>query len=1531
MGAKESKLQYFPFEEACKRMKDTEMKRSKDAFKRVATLGGQMSDIVFCREVLGDGVPAGIANLLYRGFGGTSKGLSLKDLLCGLVILTKGSQEEKIKLLFGMYADDSYSYVQKEEMDRLVLESEGQISVALSDLFQENDQVSFDYFRLWVKKHPDATEMTKWLLMEHMTVSLSDDTDTPTFYQTLAGVTHLEETDISELEKRYWTLKSQSKSGKFDLDTFKAMVCPPVPEAICDSLFHAFDENRDNHIDFKEMACGISACCRGPGTERQKFCFKVFDVNHDGKLCERELVQMVQALLRIRQENHPSDSMECDPFYKMEPETVAREILASHDSDKDGCISQAEYLVWTVNNALADNFLDLLSQICHLVMGLKPQTKEEEGEIIKQWLQRESKKAFEVGQVWYLISMGWWNSWIEYVTPQIQLVNGRLDNGEGDRMNGTETLHKITKGKQASKALPWDDDSVIIVNMITKGKNSEYNTQLNGSLKSSTIPQRSQSACNSPIKTCLSASDSNGFTSVSPGPSPKLRKKGLQQTSALPVKPGPIDNSNLITSNNSKVVSLTAEGGRLRRDTMLVRGKDFELVPEVIWRALSTWYGGNIALPRTVISSKNNNGNPELELYPITVKLLRHQIVAQRPTPTSFTGVMSGIGGMALSMTNYVSSAPPIPRRYVAFTATFSKQHTIQQIYEFLCTKVRFIREDIRLWKIGNKDDIMTLLEDESMTVEDCGIEENQSILIEVRNKDLTWPEEISQLAKNKTCRKEQVPTQKGATGLNNLGNTCFMNAAVQCVSNTWPLTQYFIGGLHLFELNRSNPLGMKGHIAQRYGELVKDLWSGTSKTIAPLKLRWTIGKYAPRFNGFQQHDSQELLSFLLDGLHEDLNRVHVKPYVELKDSDGREDEVVAEEAWENHLRRNQSIIVDLFHGQLKSQVRCKECGHLSVRFDPFNYLSLPLPMDSCIHLEVIVTRLDGSVPIKYGIRLNMDEKYKALKKELSRLTSIPPDQILFVEIMGPIVKALPKDNQMVKTLVGGVLYAYELPPHEEIKPMTIEEEKGTVLKNSVGLNDIQRGLATKKIQQKLENGPSSVSNALTVEDSSANNTPTHSRHPSDVPTMGSLQPTPENPAPKASSELFSGFVIGVHRKMNLMDVYFLSSQKARPGLFGTPIILPCVEDTTNQDLYQFVWTQVSRLVSPLPPSESKSANHAQDCDDSLGYEYPFTLKVVKKDGFSCAWCPWYRFCRGCKVECNADDFNFGGSFLAIDWEPTALHLRYQTALERLYEDHDSVEDSRRKQTEPINLDTCLQAFTTEEELGEDELYYCSKCKKHCLASKKLDIWRLPPILIVNLKRFQFLNGRWVKSHKIVNFPEEDFDPSNYLAPRVSSSDDDKQSVTCVCQSESSAVVENVPNGDIPNHKEDQIHGDMTYSPDSLNSPCMKCQLTRNIPTEEGPIKYNLSSMSCHTGILGGGHYVCYAKNPNQKWYCYNDSSCKECSVEQMDCNSAYILFYERQNIDFSHFMPDVEGKEPDLQEIDDEFESDLKKACVLQ
>lgn len=58
----------------------------------------------------------------------------------------------------------------------------------------------------------------------------------------------------------------------------------------------------------------------------------------------------------------------------------------------------------------------------------------------------------------------------------------------------------------------------------------------------------------------------------------------------------------------------------------------------------------------------------------------------------------------------------------------------------------------------------------------------------------------------------------------------------------------------------------------------------------------------------------QELLAFLLDGLHEDLNRIKNKPYFEIKDASGRPDEEVADEYWSNHFARNDSIIVDLCH-----------------------------------------------------------------------------------------------------------------------------------------------------------------------------------------------------------------------------------------------------------------------------------------------------------------------------------------------------------------------------------------------------------------------------------------------------------------------------------------------------------------------------------------------------------------------------------------------------------------------------------------
>lgn len=112
-------------------------------------------------------------------------------------------------------------------------------------------------------------------------------------------------------------------------------------------------------------------------------------------------------------------------------------------------------------------------------------------------------------------------------------------------------------------------------------------------------------------------------------------------------------------------------------------------------------------------------------------------------------------------------------------------------------------------------------------------------------------------------------------------------------------------------------------------------------------------------------------------------------------------------------------------------------------------------------------------------------------------------------------------------------------------------------------------------------------------------------------------------------------YLLAVHRKFTRQDTYFLSHHKTKPSLFGVPLLIPLHEGVVNKELYCSVWMQVSRLLSPLPPSSTQ--NHAEDCDDSLGYDFPFTLRAVKENGQVCAICPWARFCRGCQIPCNDD------------------------------------------------------------------------------------------------------------------------------------------------------------------------------------------------------------------------------------------------------------------------------------------------------
>ncbi|XP_059174588.1 ubiquitin carboxyl-terminal hydrolase 2-like isoform X2 [Physella acuta] len=201
-----------------------------------------------------------------------------------------------------------------------------------------------------------------------------------------------------------------------------------------------------------------------------------------------------------------------------------------------------------------------------------------------------------------------------------------------------------------------------------------------------------------------------------------------------------------------------------------------------------------------------------------------------------------------------------------------------------------------------------------------------------------------------------------GKVGLKNLGNTCFMNSVLQCLSNTRMLLEWCLDDKYKKEINTTTS-NMKGSLVTAYANLMQSMWKekGDTGGVSPNAFKTQIQKFAPRFMGYAQQDSQEFLRYLLEGLHEDVNRVTKKPAPIILD-DGQLEKKVdsgkAKDYWNAYLNRDDSMIVDIFVGQLKSELKFSSCGHRSVTFDPFWDLSVSIPknrhelnLEDCIKL----------------------------------------------------------------------------------------------------------------------------------------------------------------------------------------------------------------------------------------------------------------------------------------------------------------------------------------------------------------------------------------------------------------------------------------------------------------------------------------------------------------------------------------------------------------------------------------------------
>ena len=164
--------------------------------------------------------------------------------------------------------------------------------------------------------------------------------------------------------------------------------------------------------------------------------------------------------------------------------------------------------------------------------------------------------------------------------------------------------------------------------------------------------------------------------------------------------------------------------------------------------------------------------------------------------------------------------------------------------------------------------------------------------------------------------RKITTNKKKGLTGLSNLGNTCFMSSAVQCITHIKSVSRYFR------KLFNSNLQSIDDKLALEFKHLAEQLWKSNQTSLSPRKFLSALHKAAPFFQGLGQHDSQEFLKIFLDKMHETTKH-------------------------EQEYQKFTSIISDTFKSDIKSKVTCLECRSIFSKVEEYFDIPLTIPSDS--------------------------------------------------------------------------------------------------------------------------------------------------------------------------------------------------------------------------------------------------------------------------------------------------------------------------------------------------------------------------------------------------------------------------------------------------------------------------------------------------------------------------------------------------------------------------------------------------------
>lgn len=583
-------------------------------------------------------------------------------------------------------------------------------------------------------------------------------------------------------------------------------------------------------------------------------------------------------------------------------------------------------------------------------------------------------------------------------------------------------------------------------------------------------------------------------------------------------------------------------------------------------------------------------------------------------------------------------------------------------------------------------------------------------------------------------------------------------------------------------------------------------------------------------------------------------------------------DEIEADKHWEKHLSTNQSVIVDTFQGQFKSTVVCSSCKHVSVTYEPFMYLSVPLPHAMERQICVTFVPANAKKPIHYLVTLNKQDKIIKLKEELIKcIGHDAPKNIALAEVLDSHIARILDENSLLRHVndTNRSIYAFELLPPpaavdlknkmpEEKSPpqcagcpneqdsskksgepldlggedvMDIPRNDGS---GDVSIDTLAFGPLTESEYERLagnlasgpgEKGDGWRSCAICLEEMDT-----------DLRRHASCSCVLCESCIDTSCKHYGGDelvcpVCGVVVKpeAEFIPLDKLGNYKPTVRLLNVPIVfrLDSEGDGNNNKkvMKLFGHPNLVRLPNRIQGQDLYAA-----VDRLVPYVVPYSILLVDGQGYHCSRCMYTMHCRGCNVAPEGELLLQTGDTLAV---------RFSEPVDRmdLAVEHPSMKLMRRQ--DPLSLYDCLQAFSESEQLDEHNPWYCPMCQKNQCATKTLSVWRYPDFLIVYLKRFIFHECVSVKLDNKVTFP---------------------------------------------------LMG-LSVTPPAL--------LQRGTPHP-----YNLYACVCHYGGSAAGHYTSYAKNPRTaEWHYFNDDVVTKQKPQEEDYSNAYILFYQRQGMTFDLSM----------------------------